>query len=72
MTKIIPFPIDENQRLTFDQCVSATSSRNPLSGLIISFDAEDGIHILNFGVVSRKDALWMAEMIRRHALGDPV
>lgn len=72
MTKIIPFPIDENQKLTFEQSVSATSSRNPVSGLIISFDEDDDIHILNFGTVSRKDALWMAEMIKRHALGDPL
>ena len=72
MTKIIPFPIDENQKLTFDQCVSATKTREPSLGVIAGWNEEGEIFILNFGQISRKDAVWLAEQLKRHAFGEEI
>ena len=72
MTKIIPFPIDENQELNFDQCVSATKTREPALGIIAGWNEEGEIFILNFGQISRKDAVWLAEQLKRHAFGEDI
>ena len=70
--KPIPFPIRTDQNLDFDQCVSVAKVREPQSGLILGYDADGDIFIFNFGLVSRKEALWLSEQIKRHAFGEPI
>lgn len=72
MTKIVPFPIDEFSKLTFDQCASVTSNRRPSSGIIIGYDEDDEIFVFNFGQVTRRDALWLSEQLKRHAMGEEI
>lgn len=70
--KLIPFPVRPEQVLTFDQCADVTRARKPVFGIIIGYDPDDDLFIFNFGSISRKDALWISEQMRRHALGEPI
>lgn len=70
--KPIPFPIHADRNLDFGQCVSVAQVREPQSGLIIGYDPDGDIFIFNFGLVSRKEALWLSEQIKRHAFGEPI
>ncbi len=66
----IPFPIDLNRKLTFEQCVSVSRNSDPVSGMLVFYDKEDNVCIYNFGDLPRKDALWLGESVKRHAMGD--
>lgn len=70
--KPIPFPLRAGHNLSFDQCVSVAQVRVPQSGLIIGYDEDGDIFIFNFGLVSRKEALWLSEQLRRHAFGESI
>lgn len=69
---IVPFPIGEDQILTFTQAASVVQSRKPSSGIIVGYDEDDKIFIYNFGIIKRRDALWIAEQIKRHSQDEPI
>jgi len=69
---LIPFPIDPMRDLDFEQSVCVVRNRNPVSGITVFYDQDGDIFIYNFGNVSRQEALWMGEQIKRHSLGDEV
>lgn len=68
--KPIPFPVRPDQTFTFEQAVSTAENRQPVLGLIAGYDEDGDIMIFSFGGVSRKDALWISEQIKRHAFGE--
>ena len=70
--KLIPFPVRAGQDLDFNQCVSIAQVRSPQSGLIVGYDSDGEIFILNFGIVKRQEALWLSEQLRRHVFGEPI
>lgn len=69
---VIPFPIDVTRQLSFDQAVSIVKGIGPSFGLIAFYDTNDKIGIWNFGNITRKDALWIAEQLVRHSQGEEI
>lgn len=70
--KIIPFPLDLDRQFNFDQAIGEARNRGISLGIIVGFNEDDEIMLLNFGNVLRKDALWMGLQVQRHALGEPI
>lgn len=72
MSKIIPFPIDEDRRLTLEECAGIVKTRGGTLGLIAGWNEEGNIFIFNFGDMSRKDAFWLSEQIKRHCFQEDI
>lgn len=69
--KPIPFPLSTDRRLTFEEMVAYTQMREvkPAEGILVYYDEEGNIVLLNFGDVSQMQALWFGEQVRLHSLG---
>lgn len=67
---IIELGIAEDQDLTIDQIATYLNRRGVKLGVVVYENPESGeICTLNFGEVTRKDALWLAENLRLFSLG---
>lgn len=67
---VIELGIDPDHELTFDETVAVVKRRDPARGIIFYEDEEGHVGFFNFGDVSRKDALWFSEHLRRSSLGE--
>lgn len=69
---IVPFPVSLDRQLTFEQAVSTVENRKPDFGLIAGYDVDGDIFIINFGNISRENALWIAHQLIRHTQGEEI
>lgn len=81
MKEILQFPLTPLRKLTFKEAVGEVSNRFSLhpvdeyqepQGLIVGYDQDGDIFILNFGLIKRETALWLGHQLIRHAQGEDI
>lgn len=65
MNTVLRFPATTT--MTVEQALASAEAANLRDVLICGYD-EDGDFIVRSSRMDRKDALWLAEMMKRHAL----
>lgn len=68
--KLAPFPLGTIRRLTATEAAEAARLRSVSDGIVIGYNDHGEVIIVNFGSLQRKDALWLSERLRIHALGE--
>lgn len=75
MTDVIAFPspsVEPDDQLSLEQAIAFVRTRSLEMGVIAYYTEDGNVGIINFGDLSRKDALWLAEQLKRNALGEEI